>query len=274
MTTIAAPKPVFPDVKPFPGQAENPRAVMGGNEPPLDERIVGELEEAISEDPGLRTRINELLAKGKILPDCADDDMAGRMGDFVKMCMTAINKVEGHHSTIKAPYLAATRAIDGRKRTYVDDLSDVKHSALNKIDAYRADLRKKQQAEAARIAEEQRVMREAEEQRQRLAQAAREVAEAEGRPAPAPEPEPMQFDEPPQRPAEPAPIARGDLGSRVGTKKVWNIKIESVRKLPNTVFAHPTVMEAINKVLAARVRGGERVIPGCTITEDEVVSVR
>lgn len=285
MTQIA---PKHDTPRSFPGQPDaNPRAAMGGNEPPLDERIVGDLEEAIDEEPGLRTRINELLKKGAALPVCKSDGDVGRFGDFAKMVTAATQKIEGHHERIKAPYLAATRAIDGKKRNYVESLADVKKAALTKIDAYRAEMRRLEKIEADRVAAELAARRAIEVERVRVENerieaenAKRRAAEQDGRPfrsstefaslplEPEPEPEPVYV-----APAPVAPI-RGDYGSVVGVKKVWKHEIESVRQLSNDVLNHPKVVEAMDSVIKGLLRGGARTVKGCRVWEEEQASVR
>lgn len=70
------------------------------------------------------------------------------------------------------------------------------------------------------------------------------------------------------------PVVRGDLGSRVGTTTVWRHEILSVRQLPDAILKHEKVVEAINKVIAAQVRGGARSIKGTRIWDEKAVAVR
>jgi hypothetical protein len=287
MTQITAPR--IEGVKPFPGQSDNPRVAMGGNEPPLDQRIVGEFNEAIDEEPGLRTRINEIIAKGKMLPVCTDDETAGKLGDFMRMASTAIAKVDTFHVTIKAPYLAATRAIDLAKRNTVDALGDAKSCALNNLNAYQAEINRKQRIEQKRIDDEQAAMRAAEAERVRIANEAilaenarRRAAEAEDRPfssstdfATIPlisEPEPIP--EPVAAPVAAAPVIRGDYGARIGTKTVWKHVVEDVKKLPKALLEHPKVLEAISSVISGQIRGGIRELKGVRIWDEQEISVR
>jgi hypothetical protein len=272
MTQISAPR--IEGVKPFPGQSENPRAVIGGNAPPPEEMIVIDFDAALDDEPNLRTRIAELLAKKGALPKCDHPETAAKFGDLMKIISTVIGKIEAHHATVKAPYLAATRAIDAKKRNLVDDLGELRAQANGALNTYLAEQRRLQAVEAARIAAEQERMRAEAAERQRIADVAIAKAVAEGA-AVAPPPVEYEPEPEPEAPAAPEPIVlRGDLGARVGTKKTWKGEIESVRKLPNAILGHPNVIEALNKVIAGLIRGGSRDIKGVRVFEEETVSVR
>jgi hypothetical protein len=275
MTRIApaaAPKPAFDDLAPFPG--ENTLPPRTHNEPPLEERIVLDLESQIDEIPGLRTRIRELIAKADTLPACQDDETAGKLGDFIKMAKAAAGRVDEIREAIKRPYLTATRNLDAKARTHTDALAGAAQAARRVLDAYVAEQdRLRREAEARRIAAE-RAAWQAEQDRIALELAAENEARKASDPAPpAPEPavEPM-FATPA---AKPAPIATGDYGTRVGVKKVWKADpVTSLKGLPTSVTGHPTVIEAANKVIAALVRAGARELKGVTIREHTESNVR
>ena len=289
MTQIAAPKPVFDNVKEWPAQEPNPRVVMGNNRPPPEEMVVIEFNEALDAKEGFRAKFAALIEKGKAPPDCTDDDMAGRLGDFIKMASNAQGFIDEQRTAIKAPYLAATRAIDGVAKNMGDQLADVKLRAKAKLDIYMAEVARKAREEQARIQRElDELRRQAEEkaaadrraaeaERQRLQAIEDAKAAAEAREAVAVEVAPVAEPEPVYVPAPvkvEAPVARGDLGARVGTKTVWRHEIEGVRKLPDAILTHPTVLEAIDKVIAGRIRGGERAIKGCRVWSEQVANVR
>lgn len=308
MTQIAPARSQFADVKPFPTTTPPP---MGHNAPPLDEMIVIELNEAIDGRPDFRARIAEIIAKADTLPECKNDDDAGRLGDFIRIAKAAATFIDGERVRIKAPYLAATRALDGAANGQTASLTEAAGKAKKRLDTFIA-----QQAELARLerrrieqeqaelrcqaeAREAEARRVAEVERQRLqaiadAEAAKERAQLqaiedeqatrEAREAKAVEvvaevvavePEPVAFYVEPAAPAAPfAPVFRGDLGSRVGVKTEWRSAIENVRQLPDAVLKHPNVVEALGKVVAGLVRGGTRQIKGARIWSEEVSSVR
>jgi len=71
----------------------------------------------------------------------------------------------------------------------------------------------------------------------------------------------------------PEPV-RGDYGARVGTKTSWHFEIESFAKLPKSIRQHDDVIAAIEKVIRARIRGGEHEIAGVRIWSDQTAVVR
>ncbi len=283
MTRIAPARAVFPDVPPMPGaagEAENPRVHIGANAPPLDQQIVIEFDAAIDATPNLRARLDQLVARVGKVPACTNDDDVGKVGDLVRIAVAARKAVEAAHQKAKEPYLAATRAVDGARRAIVDTLDDLKREAEASIGAWQAEIRRREQEEAKRIAAEQaRLAREAAE-RDAAARAAEAEQNADGAdPCPSdreavaltpppPPPEPVAAPAPP-------PVVRGDLGSRVGTRKVWKHEIvKGVRGLPNEILTNERVVAAINAVIAQQVNGGVRTIKGVKIWSEDVVSVR
>lgn len=276
MTRIAPAASGFQDIPPFPG--ENPRIHIGANHPPIEEALALELDAAIAEVPGLKTKIAELVASAARLPDkCLDDDTAGKLGDLQRMANTAIKRVQDLRVAIKKPHLEADRNLMAKERSYTDALADLASRAKRLNDAYVAE-----QARIAREAEEARQAAERERQRAEWeAEQARLAAEREAargaEPVAAPEPQPMPepvFVAPPPPAAKPAPITT-DLGTRIGTKKVWRAEpVTSLKGLPASVTGHPSVIEAANKVIAGLVRSGAREIKGVVIREHTESAIR
>lgn len=274
----------FPDHKPFPEQEANPRAVMGGNNPPLEESIVADYDAAIVES-GLRARVDALVAKGADPKPCPDNETAGRYGDYLKLVGAADKAIEEEREKLNRPLLTAQRTLKGRAdaiRASLKESADKVRSALEvfmaaerKRVADEAALEMKRRADAAAVqAAEDKRLREA---ATKLAEeAARAAAPADELflappPAPVPDPEPVYVPEPVKFEA---PVARGDYGARVGSKTVWKWEIQSVRQLPNDVLNHEKVVAAINQVIGARVRSGTRTLKGTRIWDMQETSVR
>jgi hypothetical protein len=73
----------------------------------------------------------------------------------------------------------------------------------------------------------------------------------------------------------PAPSIRSDLGTLVSARKVWRFEREvPIAKLPKDVLENQTVVDAVDKVLGAMVRGGARKIKGVRIFEDAAANIR
>lgn len=288
----------FPDVKPFPA-APAAKAVMGHNKPPLEESVVIDFEEALRSRDGLIARIEELerkadeqVAKAAELQNaeneaakaegrkaktvllCTTAEKAGRFGDFIKMCSTAAKAVEEEREKLNRPLLTAQRSLKAKSDSYSDRAKAAGEKVRAHLDAFLAEEDRKRRAEEARIAEEQR-QREAaaEAERQRLQKLEDEAAERENRNC-----EKIVVE---HRPAfnplgiGKAPL-RGDYGTTVSTTENWKVEVINIRQVPDAYLKHPTVIEALQKVLGPLVRGknGLREIKGCRIYSELGSSVR
>jgi hypothetical protein len=222
------------------------------NQPPLEERLVMEFVEELDAE-GIMARVAQLLASAAKAPEKIEDKAtAGKVGDLLKMSADVRKRIETAREKHNRPLLNAQRALKARADAADGDLLIESAKLRQRLNTF--------MAEEARKADEARRAAEAEARRQQ--EAARAAAEPD-------EPLPPIVAE-----KVAAPVARGDLGSRVGTVTEWKHEVLSVRKLPNNVLNHPTVLEAIDKVLRARIRGGEREIAGTRIWSDQKVSVR
>jgi hypothetical protein len=74
--------------------------------------------------------------------------------------------------------------------------------------------------------------------------------------------------------AEHAEVVHGDMGARVGSRTAWEFEVSDYSKLPLSIRRHPTVIEAIDKVVRGMVRAGERKIPGVKIWSNQKATVR
>lgn len=237
----------------------NPRVAMGGNQPPLEERLVMDFEDQLRAD-GLTDRIDQLVTSAGKVPATLDTTIAGKVGDLIAMARTCRKAVEERREVHNRPLLNAQRALKGRADALLAPLDDAINGVKRSLDAFMAEEGRKQR-EAQRQADEQaRIAREAAEQ------AARDALE---RNEPAPPPPPIV-----EAAHVPEPVARGDMGARVGTRTVWKHTIESVRQLPDAILKNERVIEALDKVIAAQIRGGARQIKGVTIWDEQVADVR
>lgn len=278
----------FNDVKPWPKADPNPRAAIGGNNPPIEESIVLDFEEALRSREGLIERIAAMEDKAADPKPCTNADTAGRYGDFIKMTGAAVKVIEEEREKLNRPLLTAQRSLKAKADSYSARAAAAGAKVRAQLDVYLADQEKKRRAEAARIAEEerkaeaerQRIIAEAnrkaaeaaEAERQRLqkieddraAAEAREAAVVEVAPEPVfvPEPEPVFASSAPTK----GPI-RGDYGTAVSTIETWDVEVLNIRQVPDAYLKHPTVLEALEKVIRPQVRGknGLREIKGCRI---------
>lgn len=264
-----ATSPVFPDVAPWPVQkAEpNPRAVIGGNEPPLTERIAAEFREALlSERPDFMTLLDQML--GKVNPDpekaedlgsvhrarCTDEETLGRCGELVKRLRLCEALVDDVHVKVKKPYLDGGRAVDAEKNALKARIGNGKQAVQELMDAYAAEQLKALREREAKEREE----------REKLAALARENnLEAALPPAPAP------------APVRSGPV-RSDGGATVSLGTEFVSTVTDYAKAFKKVKDNAKVREAIDAAIQKLVREakGKIEIPGVSIAERAKTSAR
>lgn len=222
------------------------------NQPPLEERILLEFQNDLDmAAPGEKTsvsqRIAELLESASKVPAIESQAIAGKVGDLIKMAADVGKRVDAARERHNRPLLNAQRGLKARADAVVAPL-------VTEIGKVRAALNAYMAEEARKAAERQR-------QADEEARRAREAAEAERQRVM--DESKTDLAEMPELPPEPKieaahvekPVARGDYGARVGTRKVWHHEIESVRQLPDRILKHPKVLDALNVVIAAEMRG-------------------
>lgn len=272
---------VFPDITPWPEQKLNPRAMIGGNKPPVEDEARAAFREALLADrPDFEQKVEDIIA-GADRANVVDDDSYARGGSYIKLVRAALDHVDVAHKTAKAPYLTGGRVVDAEKNDLAAKLMTARNKVQGQLNEYAAKKAAEQEAERQRIAAEQRAAAEAamRAERERLAaeaaaaRAAREATSAAEREAA------EQAAEVARQAAEnamaaaalaPAPVAkaepiRSDDGATVSTKTVWNSAVEDYAKAFKAVKTDPKVKEAIEAAVARQVRAGSREIPGCRI---------
>jgi len=294
---------------------ENPRAAIGGNNPPIDQQIVIDLSEALAAE-GLTARIEELIASAGRAPNITSPEIAGRYADLIKQMVAAGKAVEAEREKLNRPLLNAQRALKGRADAITAPLKDAETEARAKVRRYDAEQEEiERQARLKREAEERKAREEAEAERRRLQaiadeearqerlrlqaiadEAARkerlrlqaiedERAAAEAREAAkiVVEAETVEVAAPvvevevAYQPAAPEPertVIQGDMGAKVARVTVWKHEILSVRQLPDSILKHAKVVEVLDKIIAAQVKGGTREMKGCRIFSETATAIR
>lgn len=250
---------VFDDVQPWPeAKARDSRF---DNQPPLEERVLLEFEEELERE-GITARVSELLESAGRVPATIDNDaVAGKVGDLLKLARDVEKRIDAAREKHNRPILNAQRSLKSKADSVFIQLGTQVAIIRGQLNRYMAEQTRKADEERRRREEEARRIRD---EQDRLA---RENAE-KGQPAPEPivQVEPLEVA---------APVARGDLGARVGTRTVWKHEIEvPIAKLPKMILDSAPVREAVDKVIAATIRAGTHEIKGVKIWSEQEASVR
>jgi hypothetical protein len=269
--------------------------VIGGNLPPLEERIPLEFKEALlAERPDFLTLVDNAI--GKVDPDpenpadlgavarvvVTNDEQLGKAGNLVKIIRAAIQHVEGVHVAVKAPYLLGGRLVDAEKNALFGRLSAAKVKVEGIANVYLAKKAADEKAERDRIEAEQRAAAAlaAQAERDRVAAeqaAAKAVEEATNK---------EERDAALDRAAEAREIAaqataaaalapaatmksepvRSDEGAAVSASTDWDCRVDDYPKAFKAVKDDPKVREAIDAAIKRKVKATKGVseIPGVT----------
>lgn len=255
----------FNDVKPWPKHAEGATtaaiAPMGHNRPPMDVEARSDFDEKLALSKATRGKIDELVASAD-RAKAFNEDSLGKCGELVKQIRAADSVVSSTHETVKAPYLAAGRAVDAAKNELATKLAGAKKVVEDKQKTFLREEQARRDTEARRI-------RDAQEQADRERREQEAAAAAAGEPIAAPEP----VYAPPPPTARMEPI-RGDFGATVSTTKKKLCEVTDYTLAFMKVEKNAKVREAIDKAIAALVRAGEHEIDGVRIWDDIAVSNR
>lgn len=241
--------------------AENPRAVIGGNQPPeptpfeAAEKEIGDLyEEARAWLDGAKVDRQEL---------------ADGIGNLLGMLRSAEKKADTARAAEKKPHDDAAKAVQAKYRPLLDRAQLASDACKKALAPWLAKLEqeKREAAEKARIEAEQRQWL-----AEQAVQAARdasldEQAKAEARVKAAKEAERDA------KRAEKAPaVAGGAVGRSVGLRTVhYAVMTDPVAAARHFWQTHPDEMKANLQTIADReVRQGKREIPGFDIRAEKV----
>lgn len=263
-----ATKPFFDDIAPWPEAKANPREVIGGNEPPLEERIPAEFREALlGERADFMLVLDQLLGKVGADPNaedqsalgsvhrarCDSEETLGRCGELVKRLRVCEALVSGVHTAVKKPYLEAGRLVDAEKNALMGRIAVGKAAVQKLMDDYAAKELADRRAREAEAAAE----------RAKLEELAREN-NLQGALPPAP-----------AAPARVEPV-RSDGGATVsfGTEHVSEVTdyAKAFKKVKDDAKVREAIDAAIQRVV--KTAKGKIEIPGVTISERAKTSAR
>lgn len=122
---------------------------IGGNNPPTDAEIFADKMRGIYDHT--LSHAEKLIAAEDRIPEVInDDEMAGKVSDFIKQVKSCDKALDAAREGEKAPFLAASRMVDGFFNKFRDDLKKLSKKAADPLAAYQ----KKKEDEARREREE------------------------------------------------------------------------------------------------------------------------
>lgn len=244
------------------------------NNPPTD---ANPLRDRLTESyADMLTRAEELVAAAARVPECTDDEIAGKIGDFVKQCAAHQKLLDTTRVGEKEPFLAGGRTVDGFFNVPKERLEKALVPVRGKVTVYlraKAERERREAEEAARR------------QREEAARLAREAAEREAASkaesaalmdkAAAVETEAVKAEQS-IADAKPADFARtrGDLGSVSTLQRRWTFRDMNRTELDLNMLRPYLPADALEKALNAFIKAGGRQIAGATIYEAETASFR
>lgn len=142
-------------------EAENPRAVVGGNNPPTIAEILAE------RHAKLFALVEPLAKRANALPkDITTDEDNLKLGEVVIDARAAAKLLEGARVAEKEPYLTGGREVDAAFKASLDRLAKMADGLTQRASAY---AHQKKMEERRRAEEEAKRLREEEEKQRRLA---------------------------------------------------------------------------------------------------------
>lgn len=227
-------------------------AGIGHNNPPTPLELLDQQMTAATSKLGPRAYDLAAAAERCVV---TNEDGVADAGDLYKMIGAAKKAADEVHQDTKAPHLAACRAVDDFFRPMRDRLATAGVTVRDKITQF-------QNEERARLAAEQR-------RREEIERAARLKAEAEAAASNQPPPPPAPI------PAPEPTIAttRTEMGTTISSTTKMVGTVTDYDAVWPAVSANVKVREAIDKAVAAMIRGGTRDIPGVDIKPVHTASI-
>lgn len=123
------------------------------NNPPADLLLGEPLREKLTEEnQDILDRAELLLKAAGRLPAIDNDDVAGKVGDYIKQLTALIKVAETRRTGAKEPYLEGGRHVDGFFKAVTDPVAKIKEAVGKLLTIYERE--KEAAARAKRLAEE------------------------------------------------------------------------------------------------------------------------
>lgn len=251
------------------------------NNPPADLLVGDSLRDKLrDENYELIQRRDQLLDAATRIPTIDNDDVAGKVSDYIKQLTALVKASETNRTGAKEPYLEGGRNVDGFFKAITDPVDKVKNDVQRKLTAY---LREKEEAERRARIEQERLAREAAEK------AAKEAAEKAKQAADAASLEAAIEAEKQAETAaadlakasqaadvKPAELSRtrGEYGSMSSLRTEWVFDDLDRQQLDLEALRPYLPTDALEKAVRAFIKAGGRQLRGVAIYETTKAVVR
>lgn len=252
---------------------------LGDNKPPPDADPLRE--RLITDCADLLARRDELLAAVDRVPASIEsEEIAQKVGDFIKQLQSAVKNADAGRIAEKEPYLAGGRSVDGFFKKITEPLVKAKKDIEARLNVY---LR-------AKAGAERRVREEAEQQARGAAEsAAREAAErvraledeqdldaaiAAEEAATHAAADVLKAQKEAEANAAELSRTRGDYGSVASLRTFWDFKELDRARLDLEALRQHLAHDALEKAVRSYVKAGGHELAGVTIFENTQAVVR
>lgn len=251
---------------------------MGHNNPPSDVEILRDTLAAQNAD--ILSRRDELLAACGRIPAITSDDIAGKVGDHVKLMTSCMKSADTKRVATKEPYLSAGRTVDGFFKGITDPLETAKKQVERNLTAY---LQEKAAAERRRREEDARIAREEADRiaAEAAAAAAQVQTEADLGNAIAAEDsattaqaEAAKAQKEADAKAADMSRTRGDYGAVSSLRTTWEFSDLNRDTLDLEALRQHIPIDALEKAVRAAIKAGVRELAGVRIYESTNAVVR
>jgi undecaprenyl pyrophosphate synthase len=251
---------------------------IGANNPPVEANALRD--RLIEDNDDLIRRKEELLAGAARVPDVTDDEMAGKVSDFIKQLTGFVKVADNKRVAEKEPFLSAGRTVDGFFKALSDPVEAAKKAVERKLTGYlqeKANRERREREEAARIAREEAERQAAEARRKAeamkadadLAAALEAEQAAQQRAAEAAKAEKSAA-------ANAADLSRtrGDYGAVGSLRTTWDFRNLDRDALDLESLRQHLPLDALEKAVRSAIKAGVRELRGVEIYEAQHAVVR
>lgn len=225
-------------------------------------------------DPAISGRAGELVLMAERCEIKTVEDLE-KASDLLKFIKSTFKKAEEERKSITDPINASVKILNSKFKLITDPLSTAESNIKTKILIFEQERRRKAEEEAREQARLDAIAAaEAEARRKAEEESARLVEEGQLDIFADPVEVEVKIDEAslviPEPVVNNAPV-RGAYGSTTSIVKRWTYEVTDIAAL--AAFA-PELVSVVGSLINAKIRDGEREIPGLRIYQDETISSR